>query len=97
MGAPPTPSTRIRLNPNVDAYSLDFDGVSPRQLCHYREVPATHLRPCGRPLGGHRAAYWSRVTRTRPPSHWLRAEGHDLGPASFASMRPSAATQAACC
>ena len=30
----------IRLNPNIDAYSLDFAGVSPRQLCHYREVPA---------------------------------------------------------
>lgn len=28
----------IRLNPNIDAYSLDFAGTSPRQLCHYREA-----------------------------------------------------------
>ncbi|CAL8977261.1 hypothetical protein PROP_02149 [Propionicimonas sp. T2.31MG-18] len=28
----------IRLNPNIDAYSLDFTGTSPRQLSHYREV-----------------------------------------------------------
>jgi TQXA domain-containing protein len=28
----------IRLNPNIDTYSLDFSGVSPRQLSHYREV-----------------------------------------------------------
>ena len=36
----------IRLNPNIDAYSLDFHGHSPRQLSHYREanwaeLPAT--------------------------------------------------------
>ncbi|MGC3953327.1 MAG: thioester domain-containing protein [Propionicimonas sp.] len=28
----------IRLNPNIDAYSLDFTGTSPRQLSHYREA-----------------------------------------------------------
>jgi TQXA domain-containing protein len=28
----------IRLNPNIDAYSLDFHGSSPRQLSHYREA-----------------------------------------------------------
>lgn len=33
----------IRLNPSIDAYSLDFHGRSPRQLSHYRETRWTDL------------------------------------------------------
>lgn len=40
----------IRLNPNIDAYSLDFHGRSPRQLSHYRE---THWAELSTAAGGH--------------------------------------------
>ncbi len=89
----------IRLNPNVDAYSLDFTGVSPRQLSHYREqgwgqaasgLPGFSLERVARVLGaGYPAVPTATLTRR------LRAAGYHLGPGVIPEHEAIAATQAA--
>lgn len=88
----------IRLNPNIDAYSLDFAGVSPRQLCHYREVPATWtptlvssaLRSS---IGRVLAAGYPHVS-TAALTMRLRSAGHRVS-GSIREHEAIAATQAA--
>lgn len=89
----------IRLNPNIDAYSLDFDGVSPRQLCHYREVGWWGTR---RPS----AIRWQQqITRILAAGYPYRSTGeltaqltragYDLGATEIRPHEAIAATQAA--
>lgn len=89
----------IRLNPNVDAYSLDFAGVSPRQLSHYRELgweqattgfPRLSLTRVARVLGAGYPAVPAAVLTRR-----LRAAGYHLGPGVIPEHEAIAATQAA--
>lgn len=53
----------IRLNPNIDAYSLDFHGRSPRQLSHYRE---THWAELPTAAGGHPAELLAILSHSYP-------------------------------
>lgn len=89
----------IRLNPNVDAYSLDFAGISPRQLSHYRELgweqaasgfPGLSPRRVARVLGAGYPAVPTAVLTRR-----LRAAGYHLGPGVIPEHEAIAATQAA--
>lgn len=86
----------IRLNPNIDAYSLDFGGISPRRLAHYREVPWQQTS----------TAWWrSEITQVLANSYpavstgeltrRLRERGHHLGAAEIRRHEAIAATQAA--
>lgn len=89
----------IRLNPNVDAYSLDYTGSSPRQLSHYREVPAAHaptLRSPGVPGAAARvlAAGYPHLSLMELTAR-LRGVGHPLGHGSIREHEAIAATQAA--
>ncbi|MCW5952126.1 MAG: TQXA domain-containing protein [Propionibacteriaceae bacterium] len=88
----------IRLNPNIDAYSVDFRGVSPRRLAHYREAP---WRQAPAP-----ASRWHReITRllensypavpTAELTRRLREHGYPLGNAEIRRHEAIAATQAA--
>ncbi len=89
----------IRLNPNLDAYSLDFSGISPRLPSRYRlgtwsALP--HLRGRGR------EAQISWILRHSFPiittaelSRQLRAAGYPLGAANISDHEAIAATQAA--
>lgn len=89
----------IRLNPDVDAYSLDFDGISPRQLCHYRELardqatadfPGAVLERVALVLAaGYPAVSTMELTRR------LRTAGYRLGPGTIPEHQAIAATQAA--
>ncbi|MDT5367898.1 MAG: hypothetical protein QOC62_2329 [Mycobacterium sp.] len=89
----------IRLNPGVEAYSLDFTGAAPTRPSHYRAatwsaVPNLRAR-----------AYESEVDwilrnsfptlRTGELSRRLRAAGCQLGSANIAEHEAIAATQAA--
>ena len=87
----------IRLNPNIDAYSVDFGGVSPRRLAHYREAPWRHA-----PASANR---WHReITRVLAHSYpavstaeltrRLREHGYP-GTAEIRRHEAIAATQAA--
>ncbi len=88
----------IRLNPNIDAYSLDFGGRSPRRLAHYREA-SWHQAP-------QRSARWRReITRlltnsypavsTTELTRRLRESGYPLGTGEIRRHEAIAATQAA--
>ena len=89
----------IRLNPNLDAYSLDFSGIAPRLPSRYRlgtwsALP--HLRGRGR------EAQISWILRHSFPiittaelSRRLRAAGYPLGTANISDHEAIAATQAA--
>src|ERR1700761_6889868 len=89
----------IRLNPNLDAYSLDFTGIAPHlpsryQLGTWSAVP--HLR------GRAREAQIGWILRNSFPivstaelSRQLRAAGYPLGAANIADHEAIAATQAA--
>lgn len=89
----------IRLNPNIDAYSLDFHGVSPRQLAHYREVgwASTHagVRRELEPFVASVLAHGYPQRSTRELSDELRATGFDLGAGELKDHEAIAATQAA--
>ena len=89
----------IRLNPNLDAYSLDFTGISPHLPSRYRlgtwsALP--HLR------GRDREAQIGWILRHSFPiitaaelSRQLRAAGYPLGAANISDHEAIAATQAA--
>jgi TQXA domain-containing protein len=89
----------IRLNPNLDAYSLDFTGIAPHlpsryQLGTWSAVP--HLR------GRAREAQIGWILRNSFPiittaelSRQLRAAGYALGAANISDHEAIAATQAA--
>jgi TQXA domain-containing protein len=89
----------IRLNPNVDAYSLDFGGHAPTRPSHYRAATwseVTNLRTRAR------EAEVDWILRNSFPtigtaelSRRLRAAGYPLGSANIAEHEAIAATQAA--
>lgn len=89
----------IRLNPNVEAYSLDFSGVSPTRPSHYRVATwsaVPHLR-----TRAHEAEVDWMLRNSFPAvgtaelSRRLRAAGYPLGAANIAEHEAIAATQAA--
>jgi TQXA domain-containing protein len=89
----------IRLNPNVDAYSLDFTGVAPHLPSRYQpgtwtDVP--HLRASGK------EAEVDWILRHSFPllpaaelSRRVRETGYPIGPANISEHEAIAATQAA--
>ena len=88
----------IRLNPNIDAYSVDFGGLSPRRLAHYREASWRQA-----PAAAHR--WHTQLTRLLADSYpvvstaelttRLRGHGYPVGPAEIRPHEAIAATQAA--
>ncbi len=89
----------IRLNPNVDAYSLDFTGVSPTHPSHYR-VDSWSAVPNARAHAHEVEIDWILRNsfpwlRTAQLSRRLRAAGYRLGPANIGEHEAIAATQAA--
>jgi TQXA domain-containing protein len=89
----------IRLNPNLDAYSLDFTGISPHLPSRYRlgtwsALP--HLRGRGREAQiGWILRHSFPLTTTAELSRQLRAAGYPLGAANISEHEAIAATQAA--
>ena len=90
----------IRLTPNVDAYSLDFGGTSPRQLSHYREAVWRHAPVRATVLwrmqeittilvNGHPRVPTAELTRR------LRDAGYPIGTGEVREHEAIAATQAA--
>jgi TQXA domain-containing protein len=89
----------IRLNPNVEAYSLDFGGTAPTRPSHYRAATwsaVTNLRARAREP----EVDW--ILRNSFPtigtarlSDRLRAGGYPLGASNLAEHEAIAATQAA--
>ncbi|MDT5000290.1 MAG: hypothetical protein QOK12_2395, partial [Mycobacterium sp.] len=89
----------IRLNPNVDAYSLDFGGHAPTRPSHYRAATwaaVTNLRARAR------EAEIDWILRNSFPmigtaelSRRLRTAGYPLGSSNVAEHEAIAATQAA--
>jgi TQXA domain-containing protein len=89
----------IRLNPNVEAYSLDFSGVSPTRPSHYRVATwsaVPHLR-----TRAHEAEVDWILRNSFPTvgtaelSRRLRGAGFPLNSANVAEHEAIAATQAA--
>ena len=89
----------IRLNPNVEAYSLDFGGVAPSRPSHYRAATwsaVTNLRARAREPEIDWILRNSFPTiGTAELSRRLRAAGHPLGSSNIAEHEAIAATQAA--
>lgn len=88
----------IRLNPNIDAYSLDFAGISPRRLAHYREEPwqqASHHSAATRREITEVLANSYPAVSTAELTRRLRERGHNLGTAEIRRHEAIAATQAA--
>ncbi len=89
----------IRLNPNLDAYSLDFTGIAPRlpsryQLGNWSALP--HLRARGREAQiGWILRNSFPIVSTPELSRQVRAAGYPLGAANIADHEAIAATQAA--
>jgi TQXA domain-containing protein len=89
----------IRLNPNLDAYSLDFGGIAPHlpsryQLGTWSALP--HLRGRGREAQiGWILRHSFPITRPAELSRRLRAAGYPLGAANISDHEAIAATQAA--
>ena len=89
----------IRLNPNVEAYSLDFTGHAPTRPSHYRAanwaaVPHLRTRAHEAEVGWILRNSFPAVT-TAELSRRLRSVGYPLGPANIAEHEAIAATQAA--
>lgn len=89
----------IRLNPNLDAYSLDFSAVAPRLPSRYRLATWSAL-PHLRRLGGEAQVGWILrhsfpILTTAELSRQLRAAGYPLGAANISDHEAIAATQAA--
>ena len=89
----------IRLNPNLDAYSLDFSGIAPHlpsryELGTWSALP--HLRAHGREAQiGWILRNSFPIVSTAELSRQLRAAGYPLGAANIADHEAIAATQAA--
>jgi TQXA domain-containing protein len=89
----------IRLNPNLDAYSLDFTGIAPHLPSRYRlgtwsALP--HLRGRGREAQiGWILRHSFPITTTAELSRQLRSAGYPLGAANISEHEAIAATQAA--
>jgi TQXA domain-containing protein len=89
----------IRLNPNLDAYSLDFTGIAPHLPSRYRlgtwsALP--HLRGRGREAQiGWILRHSFPIITTAELSRRLRAAGYPLGAANISEHEAIAATQAA--
>lgn len=89
----------IRLNPNLQGYSLDFTGIAPNHPSRYRlgswsALPHLHTR------GGEAEVDWILrhsfpVRPTAELSRQLRQAGYPLGPANIGEHEAIAATQAA--
>ena len=89
----------IRLNPNVDAYSLDFTGVAPMTPSRYA-VDTWSALPNLRAHVVEAEVDWILRNsfphlNTRELSSRLRAAGHPLGRANIAEHEAIAGTQAA--
>lgn len=89
----------IRLNPNLRAYSLDFDGIAPDRPASYRLGTWTSL-PHLRARGHEAEVDWILrhsypMLTTAQLSDRLRAAGLPLGPANISEHHAIAATQAA--
>ncbi len=88
----------IRLNPNIDAYSLDFAGLSPRRLAHYHEAP---WQQAPRTAGPWRDEITRLLANSYPAvptaelTRRLRESGYPLGPGEIRRHEAIAATQAA--
>jgi TQXA domain-containing protein len=89
----------IRLNPNIDAYSLDFSGHAPTKPSHYRAATWSAV-PNLRTRAHEAEVDW--ILRNSFPalcpaelSHRLRAAGYPLGAANIAEHEAIAATQGA--
>ena len=89
----------IRLNPNLDAYSLDFSGIAPRLPSRYRlgtwsALPQLRARGREAQIGWILRHSFPIIT-TAELSRQLRAAGYPLGAANIADHEAIAATQAA--
>jgi TQXA domain-containing protein len=89
----------IRLNPNIEAYSLDFTGHAPTGPSHYRAATWSAV-PSLRTRAHEAEVDW--ILRNSFPalgmaelSRRLRAAGYPLGAANIAEHEAIAATQAA--
>jgi TQXA domain-containing protein len=89
----------IRLNPNIEAYSLDFTGHAPTKPSHYRAATWSAV-PNLRTRAHEAEVDW--ILRNSVPgvstaelSRRLRAAGYPLGSANIAEHEAIAATQAA--
>jgi TQXA domain-containing protein len=87
----------IRLNPNLQGYSLDFTGLAPSHPSRYRldtwsAVP--HLRGCEAEVDWILRHSFPMLTTTEL-SRGLREAGHPLGPANISEHEAIAGTQAA--
>lgn len=89
----------IRLNPGIEAYSLDFTGVAPTRPSRYR-VETWRALPNLRAHAYEAEVDWilrNSYPTLRPAelSRRLRAAGHPLGTANIAEHEAIAGTQAA--
>jgi TQXA domain-containing protein len=89
----------IRLNPNLDAYSLDFSGIAPHLPSRYRlgtwsALPHLRGRGCEAQIGWILRHSFPIIT-TAELSRRLRAAGYALGAANISDHEAIAATQAA--
>ena len=89
----------IRLNPNIDAYSLDFTGHAPTRPSHYRAATWSAVPRLRTRLHEAEVDWILRnsfpVLGTAELSRRLRASGLPLGRANIAEHEAIAATQAA--
>jgi TQXA domain-containing protein len=89
----------IRLNPNLDAYSLDFTGIAPHLPSRYRVgtwSALPHLRGRAREAQiGWILRHAFPIITTAELSRQLRAAGYPLGAANISDHEAIAATQAA--
>ncbi|BBZ43316.1 TQXA domain-containing protein [Mycobacterium parmense] len=88
----------IRVNPNVDAYSLDFTGIAPHHPSRYA-LGSWSALPHLRIRGGEAGVDWIlRNSFPRQPiahlSRRVRRAGYPLGPANISEHEAIAATQA---
>jgi len=89
----------IRLNPNIEAYSLDFAGLAPTTPSRYRAETWSAV-PNVRARAVEAEVDWilrNSYPRLRPAelSRRVRAAGHQVGAANIAEHEAIAATQAA--